>query len=51
MNNYQPLISLATPSSFEFPYEPYQIQDEFMSNLYSVIEKKEIGIFESPTGR
>lgn len=51
MNKYEPLISLATPSSFEFPFEPYQIQHEFMFNLYSVIENKQIGIFESPTGR
>lgn len=51
MIRYQPLVSLGTPSSFEFPFEPYPIQQEFMVNLYSVIENKEIGIFESPTGR
>ena len=35
---------------FEFPFEPYQIQKDFMRNLYSTIEQKKIGIFESPTG-
>lgn len=35
---------------FEFPFEPYQIQRDFMKNLYETIEQKKIGIFESPTG-
>lgn len=51
MTKYQPLISLGTPSSFEFPFQPYEIQHDFMVNLYSVLENKEIGIFESPTGQ
>lgn len=35
---------------YRFPFEPYPIQIEFMNQLYSVIEKGGIGIFESPTG-
>ncbi|ORX62296.1 DNA repair helicase [Hesseltinella vesiculosa] len=35
---------------FGFPYQPYDIQDEFMNSLYSVISQGKIGIFESPTG-
>lgn len=38
------------PASFDFPFTPYTIQQEFMERLYDVIEKKQIGIFESPTG-
>lgn len=47
---YEPSKSLIPPVSFEFPYEAYPIQHEFMTNLYSIIESKQIGIFESPTG-
>lgn len=50
MNKYEPSTSLPTPSTFEFPFQPYQIQLDFMANLYAVLENKEIGIFESPTG-
>lgn len=38
------------PDSFPFPFKPYSIQDQFMRALYSVIENRKIGIFESPTG-
>lgn len=38
------------PDSFPFPFQPYSIQDQFMRALYSVIEKRKIGVFESPTG-
>lgn len=41
---------LETPESFDFPFTPYGIQREFMENLYAVIESRQIGIFESPTG-
>lgn len=41
---------LSVPGSFEFPFTPYGIQQEFMENLYKVIESRQIGIFESPTG-
>ena len=42
-----------TPSirrDFHHPYQPYEIQCEFMTALYECIEKGQIGIFESPTG-
>ena len=32
-----------------FPFEPYSIQLELMSNLYDVLESGGLGIFESPT--
>ena len=41
---------LVAPESFLFPFEPYGIQKLFMKNLYEAIERKKIGIFESPTG-
>ncbi|XP_037026283.1 ATP-dependent DNA helicase DDX11 [Bradysia coprophila] len=50
MIGYEPSKSLPTPTTFEFPFPPYQIQQDFMTNLYSVLENKQIGIFESPTG-
>lgn len=37
-------------SNFHHPYQPYDIQREFMSNLYQCLEDGKIGIFESPTG-
>lgn len=38
------------PDEFYFPFQPYEIQKDFMKQLFSVIETKSIGIFESPTG-
>uniref|UniRef100_A0A3P9CYR4 DEAD/H (Asp-Glu-Ala-Asp/His) box helicase 11 n=1 Tax=Maylandia zebra TaxID=106582 RepID=A0A3P9CYR4_9CICH len=35
---------------FPFPYQPYNIQEEFMQALYSALDKGKVGIFESPTG-
>ncbi|KAH0388007.1 ATP-dependent RNA helicase CHL1, partial [Aureobasidium melanogenum] len=35
---------------FHHPYEPYDIQLQFMRALYDCIEQGKIGIFESPTG-
>ncbi|KAM6214498.1 ATP-dependent DNA helicase DDX11 isoform 2-T2 [Rhynchocyon petersi] len=35
---------------FPFPYVPYSIQKDFMTELYQVLEAGKIGIFESPTG-
>ncbi|KAJ0178679.1 hypothetical protein K1T71_005454 [Dendrolimus kikuchii] len=35
---------------FAFPFQPYNIQDKFMKELYKTIENKKLGIFESPTG-
>ncbi|CAO1443026.1 unnamed protein product [Diamesa hyperborea] len=44
------MSDLCTPSDFNFPFPPYNIQQSFMEKLYSVLNKKKIGIFESPTG-
>lgn len=41
---------LFPPEKFEFPFVPYKIQSDFMTELYNVLENSEIGIFESPTG-
>lgn len=35
---------------FHHPYSPYDIQQEFMKELYACIEEGNVGIFESPTG-
>lgn len=35
---------------FGFPFEPYDIQKDFMQELYNTLEQGKIGIFESPTG-
>lgn len=35
---------------FGFPFKPYAIQEEFMKELYNVLDQGKIGIFESPTG-
>jgi chromosome transmission fidelity protein 1 len=36
--------------TFGFPFEPYDIQKDFMKELYNVLSKGNVGIFESPTG-
>lgn len=36
--------------NFSFPFPPYDIQKQFMRELYFTIENKKLGIFESPTG-
>ncbi|KAI9676718.1 MAG: ATP-dependent DNA helicase chl1 [Bathelium mastoideum] len=35
---------------FHHPYQPYDIQKQFMTTLYNCIEDGKVGIFESPTG-
>ncbi|XP_004616973.2 ATP-dependent DNA helicase DDX11 [Sorex araneus] len=35
---------------FPFPFTPYSIQKDFMTEMYHVLEAGKIGIFESPTG-
>ena len=35
---------------FHHPYQPYDIQKQFMLALYDCIEQGKVGIFESPTG-
>lgn len=47
---FSPKKKLSPPERFQFPFPPYVIQDELMKSLYKVLENKEIGIFESPTG-
>ncbi|KAG0091144.1 DEAD H (Asp-Glu-Ala-Asp His) box helicase 11 [Podila epicladia] len=43
---------LTIPSSFPaFPYPtPYGIQTQFMQGLFECIDRRKVGIFESPTG-
>lgn len=36
--------------NFHHPFEPYDIQLQFMEAVYSCIEQGKVGIFESPTG-
>jgi chromosome transmission fidelity protein 1 len=35
---------------FHHPFQPYDIQQQFMETLYDCIEQGKVGIFESPTG-
>ena len=40
------------PNFPAFPYaEPYEVQKDFMRELYTAISQSSIGLFESPTGR
>jgi len=53
VENFNDIIieeKLESPSSFLFPFTPYGIQHDFMTTLYSALENKKLGIFESPTG-
>ncbi|KAI5303577.1 rRNA-processing protein bfr2 [Ascosphaera pollenicola] len=47
------MASSDTPSAqsatFNHPFEPYDIQLQFMKALYTCIEDRNVGIFESPT--
>jgi chromosome transmission fidelity protein 1 len=38
------------PTDFNFPFEPYDIQTAFMSNVFQCLKEEKLGIFESPTG-
>ncbi|EME80861.1 uncharacterized protein MYCFIDRAFT_20311, partial [Pseudocercospora fijiensis CIRAD86] len=38
------------PKDFHHPFQPYDIQQQFMEAVYDCIEHKQVGIFESPTG-
>lgn len=42
--------TLTESRHFNHPYKPYDIQLDFMKTLYSTLESKKVGIFESPTG-
>jgi chromosome transmission fidelity protein 1 len=35
---------------FHHPYQPYDIQTDFMNAVYDCLEEGKVGIFESPTG-
>ncbi|KAG7522150.1 ATP-dependent DNA helicase DDX11 [Solea senegalensis] len=37
-------------AQFPFPYQPYNIQEQFMQALYTALDQGKVGIFESPTG-
>jgi len=41
---------LEPPDKFKFPFPPYDIQEQFMRELFNVLEGGKLGIFESPTG-
>eukprot|EP00092_Neocalanus_flemingeri_P099279 GFUD01126656.1.p2 GENE.GFUD01126656.1~~GFUD01126656.1.p2 ORF type:complete len:436 (+),score=142.32 GFUD01126656.1:233-1540(+) len=41
---------LQPPDKFKFPFPPYDIQEQFMTELFQVLEGGKLGIFESPTG-
>lgn len=41
---------LFPPEEFPFPFKAYNIQQEFMRELYTTLEEGKIGLFESPTG-
>ncbi|KXL47785.1 hypothetical protein M433DRAFT_140653 [Acidomyces richmondensis BFW] len=36
--------------NFNHPFQPYDIQQQFMEAIYACIEEGKVGIFESPTG-
>ncbi|KAJ3397757.1 DEAD H (Asp-Glu-Ala-Asp His) box helicase 11 [Lobulomyces angularis] len=37
-------------SDFQFPFEPYGIQQDFMTKLTIALNEKKVAVFESPTG-
>ncbi len=41
---------LEPPEQFPFPFQPYDIQRDFMRELYFTLDRGHVGIFESPTG-
>ncbi|KAL3881003.1 hypothetical protein ACJMK2_033204 [Sinanodonta woodiana] len=42
--------TVVVPDDFSFPFEAYDIQKDFMKELYKCLELGNVGIFESPTG-
>jgi superfamily II DNA or RNA helicase len=40
----------AATRDFQFPFEPYDVQRDFMNELYDLLDRGGIGVFESPTG-
>ncbi|KAK6436243.1 ATP-dependent DNA helicase chl1, partial [Oleoguttula sp. CCFEE 5521] len=45
-----PPTRVAPPKDFHHPYQPYDIQQQFMQAVYDCIEDGKVGIFQSPTG-
>ena len=45
-----PALRAFLDKDFHHPYEPYEIQKEFMAAVYHCIEEGKVGILESPTG-
>ena len=43
-------LSMEEPKDFNFPFPPYDIQTDFMNNLFRCLKEGKLGIFESPTG-
>lgn len=41
---------LQPPQEFPFPFPAYDIQKQFMKELYECLEGTKLGLFESPTG-
>lgn len=50
MAHQQTLQPPVESSEFQHPYQPYEIQEKFMRDLYCSIEEGKIAFFESPTG-
>ena len=46
----EPGQELVPPEEFQFPFPPYDIQKDFMKELYNCLQAGKLGIFESPTG-
>ena len=46
----QEMGKLMPPEEFPFPFQAYDIQKDFMKQLYTTLEQGAVGIFESPTG-
>ncbi|XP_012254721.2 ATP-dependent DNA helicase DDX11 isoform X2 [Athalia rosae] len=44
------MTAMEPPVEFAFPFPAYQIQKDFMKELYMCLENGDLGIFESPTG-
>lgn len=47
-----PKMTSTAPTDFHHPYQPYDVQLDFMRTVYDVLEKGagQVGILESPTG-
>uniref|UniRef100_A0A7E4V6S2 Helicase ATP-binding domain-containing protein n=1 Tax=Panagrellus redivivus TaxID=6233 RepID=A0A7E4V6S2_PANRE len=38
------------PRNFNFPYQPYSLQTQLMTDMYHIFAQRQVGILESPTG-